>query len=171
MYNHVKSEHVDDIELCLYRFSDMKKTAKKTEFEYKCYPCRKQDDKARSYTRSYDLILHMVNTHCKYPVDARHNTYYAANGSYLRDATEEEIEKYRLAATHKRRKPESFCDKSESVTMVPDVRKSDETRVHKIDEGGRGRHSSRDRDAERRPRDKESKLYGAYVELGFKRRS
>jgi len=97
IYNHIKNERVDDIELCLSRFSDMKKTAKKTEFEYKCYPCRKQEDKARSYTRSYDLILHMVNTHRKYPLDARHNTYYAANGSDLRDATEEEIEKYRLA--------------------------------------------------------------------------
>jgi len=41
--------------------------------------------------------------------------------------------------------------------MVPDVRKGDETRAHKTDEGGRGGHSSRDKDAERRPRDKESK--------------
>jgi len=62
MYNHIKNERVNDIQVCLSRFSDMKKTAKKTEFEYKCYPCRKQDNKARSYTRSYDLILHMEAT-------------------------------------------------------------------------------------------------------------
>jgi len=41
----------------------MKKALRKTEFEYRCFPCRKQDDKARSYSISYDLILHMVNTH------------------------------------------------------------------------------------------------------------
>jgi len=99
----------------------------------------------------------MVNTHRKYPVDARNNTYYAADGSDLRDATEEEIEKYRLAATHKKRNPESSCDKSESATMVTEVRKGDKIRVHKTDEGGRGGHSSHDRDAERRLRDKESK--------------
>jgi len=99
----------------------------------------------------------MVNTHRKYPVDARHNTYYAADGSDLRDATEEEIEKNRLAATHKRRKPESSCDKSKSATMVPEVRKGDENRVHKTDEEGHDGHSSRDRDAERRPCNKESK--------------
>jgi len=99
----------------------------------------------------------MVNTHLKYPVDARHNTYYAADGSNLRNAAEEEIEKYRLAATHKRRKPESSCDKSESATMVPEVRKGDENRVHKMDEEGRDGHSSHDRDAERRPRNKDLK--------------
>jgi len=84
--------------LCLYRCGDMKKTLRKTEFEYRCFQCRKQDDKARSYTRSYDLILHMVNTHKKFPTDAKHNTYYEADGSDFRDATPEEKEKYRLAA-------------------------------------------------------------------------
>jgi len=78
-------ECVNNDEFCLSRFIDMKKAAKKTEFEYKCFPCRKQDDKARSYTRSYDLILHMVNTHSKYPNDVRHNAYYAADGSDLRN--------------------------------------------------------------------------------------
>jgi len=71
----------------------MKKTARKTDFEYRCFPCRKQDDNARSYTRSYNLILHMVNTHKKFPIDAKHNTCYAANESDLRDATEKEREK------------------------------------------------------------------------------
>jgi len=94
-------------EFCLPRYVDMKKAVKKTDFEYRCFPCREQDDKARSYTRSYDLILHMVNTNRKFPNDVKHNTYYTADGTDLRDATEEEVEKYRLAATHKRRKPES----------------------------------------------------------------
>jgi len=85
---------------CLSRFSDAKKRMKNTEFVYKCFPCLKQDDKARTYTRSYDLILHMVNTHGKFPVDVRHNTSYAADGSDLRDATVEEVEKYGLAAAH-----------------------------------------------------------------------
>jgi len=59
----IKSECVDNSACCVLRFSDMKKAAKKTDFDYKCFPCREQDDKARSNTRSYDLILHMVNTH------------------------------------------------------------------------------------------------------------
>jgi len=58
----IYGECVNNNEFCLFRFSDMKKTAKKTEFEYKCFPCRKQDDKARPYTRSYDFILHL----CEY---------------------------------------------------------------------------------------------------------
>jgi len=33
----------------------------------------------------------MVNTHAKFPNDVRHNTYYAADKSNLRDATEEEV--------------------------------------------------------------------------------
>jgi len=31
IYNHIKTRRVDDNELCLSRFIDMKKTAKKTE--------------------------------------------------------------------------------------------------------------------------------------------
>jgi len=34
----------------------------------------------------------MVNTHRKFPVGAKHNAYYAADGTHLRDATKEEIE-------------------------------------------------------------------------------
>jgi len=71
IYADIKSENVDNSNFCLYRFCDMKKTAKKMNFEYKCFLCRVQDDKARSYTRSYDLILHTVNTHLKFPNDVR----------------------------------------------------------------------------------------------------
>jgi len=110
----------------------MKRTTRKIEtFEYKCFQCLKQDDKARCYTRSYDLILHTVITHRKFPVDARHNTYYAADGSDLRDATAEEIKKYRLAASHKRRKPESSCEKSESATVMTDLKKTETIRAPK----------------------------------------
>jgi len=99
----------------------------------------------------------MVNTHQKYPVEARHNAYYAADGTDLRDATEEEIEKYRLAAAHKKRKPESSKEKSESATRVSDVRKDDEGHARKTSEVGRGGHSSRDKDADWKPRDKDPK--------------
>jgi len=107
VYVNKKSEYFDNSSCCVPRFSDMKKAAKKTDFDYKCFPCRKQDDTARAYTRSYDLIFHMVNTHLKFPNDVRHNTYYAADGTDLRDATSDEIEKYRLAAAHKRKRPET----------------------------------------------------------------
>jgi len=127
VYNPINVECVNNIGgLCFSRFSNMKRAAKKVEtFVYKCFQCLKQDDKARCYTRAYDLILHTVNTHRKFPVDARHNEYYAADGSDLRDATTGEVEKYRLVASHKRRKPESACDKSESATLVSDVKKMD----------------------------------------------
>jgi len=98
----------------------MKKTAKRPDFEYRCFPCLKQDDRPRSHTLSYNLTLHTVNTHKKFPVDLKNNTYYAADGSDLRDATEEQIKKYRLAASHKRRKPEvgALSEKSVSSTAV-----------------------------------------------------
>jgi len=35
----------------------------------------------------------MVNTHGKFPGDAKHNAYYAADGSDVRDATKEEVKK------------------------------------------------------------------------------
>jgi len=130
----------------------MKKMAKKTDFEYRCFLCRKQDDKARTYTRSYDLILHMVNTHRKFPVDAKHNAYYAADGSDLRDATRDEIEKYRLAAAHKRRKPEaeSSCEKSENATTTYPGGRVDTTRTRRDDDRGRSGYTAHTRDVERR---------------------
>jgi len=150
VYNHITFECVNNIDgLCLSRFSNMKRTTKKVEtFEYKCFQCLKQDDKARCYTRSYDLILHTVNTHRKFPVDARHNTYYTADGSDLRDATGEEVENYKLAASHKRRKPESSCDKSESATVMTDIKKTETTRAAKSEERKRSGHSSREREDE-----------------------
>jgi len=86
--NAIYDECVNNNECCLPRYTDMKKAAKKMDFEYRCFPCRKPDDMARSYTRSYDLTLHMVNTHKKYPNDVKHNAHYAADGTDLRDATE-----------------------------------------------------------------------------------
>jgi len=38
------TECVDNNELCFFRDSEMKRAAKKQEFEYRCFPCRKQDD-------------------------------------------------------------------------------------------------------------------------------
>jgi len=130
----------------------MKKINKKTDFEYGCFICHKQDDKARTYTRSYDLILHMVNTHRKFPVEARHNAFYAADGSDVRDATREEVEKYRLAVAHKRRKPEteSSCEKSGSTTTVRPVDPDETTRARKDDDRGRKGDSSRSREDDRR---------------------
>jgi len=92
--------------------------------------------------------------HSQYLVDVRHNAYYAADGSDLRDATEEELEKYRLAAAYKKRKPESTCGKSVITTVVPDARKNDGAPTRKSDEGERKGHSAGDRDTEWRPRDK-----------------
>jgi len=77
----------------------------------------------------------MVNTHRKFPVDAKHNAYYAADGSDLRDATDEKIVKYRLAAAHKRKKPnvDLTADRSGSTTEVPHEEKRDDDRPSKRD--------------------------------------
>jgi len=94
----------------------------------------------------------MVNTHRKFPVEARHNAFYAANGSDIRDANREEVEKYRLAAAHKRRKPkvESSCEKSESATTVHPGGKVETTRVRKDDDRGRRGYPSHNRESDRR---------------------
>jgi len=57
----------------------------------------------------------MVNTYKKFPNDVKHNAYYAADGTDLRDATNEKIDKYRLGTAHKRRKRavEAAHDKTE----------------------------------------------------------
>jgi len=110
----------------------------------------------------------MVNTHKKFPTDVKHNAYYEADGSDLRDATPEEREKYRLAALHKRKKPEaeSFCGKSESMTVaapegqsrVEDARNSDLRRrdvgnSRDRDERGTHRRESRDKSGRTSSRD------------------
>jgi len=71
----------------------------------------------------------MVNTHRKFPVDAKHNAYYAADGSDLRDATDKKIIKYQLAAAHKRIKPDAdvTADRSGSTTVaIPEAKRDDD---------------------------------------------
>jgi len=141
-------ERVINNELFLPRYTDMKKAAKNTDLVYRCFLCLKQDDKARLYTRSYDLILHMVNTHKKYPNDVKHNTFYPADGTNLRDATAEEVKKYRLAATHKRRRPEVEAprDKTETTACATRGDKKDDVKTNKRDESKHRDESGRQRD-------------------------
>jgi len=89
----------------------------------------------------------MVNTHVKFPNDVRHNTYYVADGSDLRDATEEEVKKYRLAASHKRRKPESESVRgmAETTTTAMRDKKKESARSSKRDDD-RGREMSTKRE-------------------------
>jgi len=77
----------------------------------------------------------MVNTHHKFPVDAKHNAYYAADGSDLREATDEEITKYQLAAAHKRKKPDAdvTTDRSGGTTVVIPEAKRDDDRTSQRD--------------------------------------
>jgi len=156
--NTVRGYSDNNSKLCLSRYSVMKSSTKKTDFEYRCFPCLKQDDKARSYTQSYDLVLHIVNTHRKFPIDAKHNAYYAADRSDLRNATKEVIEKYRLAALHKQRKPDadSAWGKSESSTSMACENKQDTGRPRKRDERQRGKESDREKDRDRGSRNREA---------------
>jgi len=50
--------------MCLCFISDMKKAGNV------CFPCWKEDGHDRPYSRSYDLIAHMVNVHGKYTMNA-----------------------------------------------------------------------------------------------------
>jgi len=97
----------------------------------------------------------MVNTHEKFPVDERHNTFYAADGSDLRDATVEETEKYGLAAAHKRRRPEAEpttgIDTEKPREQSPRRRSKETESRYRGVERKNGRLSSRD---SRKGRDK-----------------
>jgi len=90
----------------------------------------------------------MVNIHRKFPVDAKHNTYFAADGSDLRDATKEEIEKYRLAASHKRKKPDVDPDWGKGGSNASTSRGDKRVREqpHQREERQHGGDSSRDRE-------------------------
>jgi len=149
----------NDDDFCLSRYRVIKRAAtKKMDFDYRCFPCLKQDYKVRFYTRSYDLMLHMVNTHTKFPVDAKHNAYYAADGSDLRDATKKEIEKYRLAALHKRKKPDTDPTwgkgGSSASTTRGDRRGREPSPQHGLKR--HGINSSRDRGKDRESRNREA---------------
>jgi len=76
----------------------MKKTG------YVCYPCWKENGREKPYSRSYDLIAHMVNVHEKYPDGAVNKAAYSTDGSNVRDATEEEKVRYCDANKHCRKK-------------------------------------------------------------------
>jgi len=90
----------------------------------------------------------MVNTHAKYPNDVKHNAFYPADGTDLRDATSEEVEKYRLAATHKRRRPdvEASRDKTETTACATRGDKKDVVKTSKRDESKTRNESGRQRD-------------------------
>jgi len=85
-----------------------KTTQRTTRLLFKCQPCDEIEDRDRTYTRSYDLVAHLVNTHSQYPISIRHNATYLPLKSDLRPATAEEILKYKDANKHgRKRAPET----------------------------------------------------------------
>jgi len=105
-------------------------------------------------------MLHMVNTHRKFPVDSKHNAYYAADGSDVRNATKEEIKKYRLAALHKRKKPDVDVPvgKNGSSTSAVRADKYETDSPVKRDQKSRGKDSSRDRERDGGSRNREAEM-------------
>jgi len=69
--------------------SEIKKTG------YNCFPCWAEDGRERPYSRSYDLIAHIVNAHGKFAENAINNTAYNTNGLDVREATAVEKIRYR----------------------------------------------------------------------------
>jgi len=102
--------------MCLCFVSEMKKTG------YICFPWWKEDGRDRPYSRSYDLFAHMVNVHEKFPVGASNKTAYKTDGSDVRDATPEEMIRYRDANEHRCKKVDeksSSSEPSQGSTMLP----------------------------------------------------
>jgi len=98
-----------------------KTTQKPTRLLFKCQPCDEIEERDRTYTRSYDLVAHLVNTHSLYPMSIKHNATYIPAKSDLRPATAEEISKHKDANKHgKKRAPEtaSTGEASASVTTL-----------------------------------------------------
>jgi len=93
-----QSDWVNNVVMCLCFNSDMKKTG------CVCYPCWKENGREKPYSRSYDLIAHMVNVHEKYPNGTVNKAAYSTDGSNVRDAMEEEKVRYRDANKHRRKK-------------------------------------------------------------------
>jgi len=114
----------------------MKKTG------YVCFPCWKEDGRDRPYSRSYDLIAHMVNVHGKYTDNAINNTAYRTDGSDVRDATAEEKLRYLDANKHKRKKATSTVTSSEIGKS--DTAADPEIPAKPLPISSRGKHSARD---------------------------
>jgi len=92
-------------DLCLCFDSAMTKDFQRTtRLLFKCQPCDEIEDRDRTYTRSYDLVAHLVNTHDLYPISTKHNATYLPLKSDLRPATAEDILKYKDANRHGRKK-------------------------------------------------------------------
>jgi len=80
-----------------------KATQRPLRLLFKCHTCDEEEDPNRAYTRSYDLIAHLVNKHRLFPMSIRHNVPYQAVKSDLRLATAEEMIKYRDVSNHRRK--------------------------------------------------------------------
>jgi len=81
-----------------------KTTQRPVRLLFKCQPCDEIEDRDRTYTRSYDLVAHLVNTHKLYPISIKHNATYLPLKSGLCAATAEEILKYKDANKHGRKR-------------------------------------------------------------------
>jgi len=92
---------------------------------FKCQPCDEIEDRDRTYTRSYDLVAHLVNTHKLYPISIKHNATYLPLKSDLRAATAEEILKYKDANKHGRKRAAESVSTGEAnasgMTLEPEA--------------------------------------------------
>jgi len=94
-----------------------KTTQKPPLLLFKCQPCDEIEERDRTYTRSYDLVAHLVNTHSLYPMNIKHNVTYLPVKSDLRPATAEEISKHKDANKHSRKRvPETASTGEASVS-------------------------------------------------------
>jgi len=151
----------DNRELMLYVIITMTKTTQRPErFLIKCQRCDEEEDRDCAYTRSYDLVAHLVNKHKLYLISIRHNAPYLAVRSDLRPATAEEAAKHKDANNHRRKKMDERASTGEAsasgTTVEPEapVGPSHDLEVRKKnDESTVSSDKNRKRDSGHVPRD------------------
>jgi len=111
-----------------------KNTQRTTKLAFKCQPCDEFSGRDRTYTRSYDLIAHLVNTHDLYPTSIKHNVTYLPLKTDLRTATADEIAKYKDASRHGRKKGAETTSAGEASASVTTVEPEGTTGTGKVGE-------------------------------------
>jgi len=120
---HVNPDCKPELLLCIDSVMT-KNTQRMSRLLFKCQPCDEINGRDRTYTRSYDLIAHLVNTHDQYPISIKHNATYLPLKVDLRPATAEEISKYKDENKHGRKKAAETASTGEAsasgTTLAPE---------------------------------------------------
>jgi len=123
---HINRDDNHNLLLCVDS-TMMKTTQQLVRLLFKCQRCDEEEEHDRAYTRSYDLVAHLVNKHKLFPISIRYNAPYLAIKTDLRPATAEEAAKYKDANNHRRKKADERASTRETsasgTTIEPEAPK------------------------------------------------